>query len=200
MPNRSQKKKKKVRNSNKSEGILGPLVLYKVPKYIEKVHRFDLKQIVTLTSSVGGVLDTGTNFTNNPSSAQDWSSVAALFDSYRVRKMSIRFFPTYPANTTAVVFSPYYLVMDPDSSTTPLSSANSAIQYDNMVAVPLFETWAYESMFPLPMSTASNKVGWLDVGGVTATGGIYGYQAGLTVSTTYGTALVTFHVEFCDRR
>jgi hypothetical protein len=32
-------------------------------------------------------------FTDNPSQAQDWSSFAAMFDSYRVCAVKIRFIP-----------------------------------------------------------------------------------------------------------
>lgn len=165
--------------------------------------KFKLKAQATVTSDVAGVIKI--QLTDDPSGTLDWTSISALFDSYKVHTIKIKYFPYYPNDTSSfTLFSPMFMVFDPDHTTSPLTSVNDAIEYDSLKVKNMYKPWSYTARIPtitsLATATHIQKGGYVDIAGVKTTCGIYGYGTGFNISENYGILLYEFVVSGKDRR
>lgn len=164
---------------------------------------FKLRRIVSVDSSAGGVLQV--NATNDPSTFEDWTNVAALFDTYRVCAIKIKFIPSLPNDTSlSTGFFPLYVVGDSNSSSSPLTSDNVAIQYENMKVMNMYRPWKYYYYVPKQTAGASGVIyqqgGYRDMLDTTATAAVYSYGTGFDASTNYGKAILTHYITAKNRK
>jgi hypothetical protein len=155
-----------------------------------------------LSSSGGGVI-VG-HMDNNPSVAAEWSSIIALYDSFRVKSMAFEFIP-YLTFQTSNNYPSLAVCFDPDSASN-LSSFANAIGYDNFRALDLSKHWHYAAQPPRISSAAAltgaytvYENGFMDCATPPATSAILWYAAGATATTLYGTYVFHWEVEFVSR-
>lgn len=165
---------------------------------------FKCKLVVgSISSNAGGIISSGAS--NNPSSSGDWGSIAALFDSYRVCAMKVKFIPQLPNDTSAQTgYFPLYVTYDPDNGTNILGSADDAVQYENCKIVSVNRPWTYYAKCPrVSMSTTSVSIlqgGYIDSQSPLTSQGIWFYGTGFDASQAYGTLIVTWYVVARDRK
>lgn len=163
---------------------------------------FKLRATVPLVSDAGGAI--ADVLTNNPSATQDWPNISALFDSYKVCAIKVKFIPDKPNDTSTITsYKPFYMVHDPDDYGVPTSS-NQMIQYENVKIYNLYRPFSYYRRLSRQTSVGLGTVvlqgGYRDAGDVTATQSIKYYADGLDVSDNYGTFIVTLYVSAKNRR
>lgn len=168
---------------------------------VNKSYYIKLRQIDTVSADVTGAISL--SFTDDISSAQDISSVTALFDLFKVRGVKIKYFPRAPnstvSDTTPFSFAPLYTYVDTDSATIPATTAAAAIQYDNLVVKNMYRPWSRWARFP-SYTAANEPLGWQDLATIVAHGGLYAWGNGYTASNTYGYIVRTYYVLVKNRR
>lgn len=164
---------------------------------------FKLKQMVSMTASGLGVVDSGVN--DDPQNAQDWANVAALFDMYRVNAIKVKFIPS--GNTAEVgvtpPFQPLYAVYDPDSASQPLTAINDAIQYENCKFKNMYRPWTlYHKMNRTlgTLPTVRDNKGYSDIDNPQPTQGIWWYGINFPANVIVGTLLVTYYITAKGRK
>jgi len=161
-----------------------------------------LRGVFAVTSTGSGNIES--YFDNDASGLADFSNYAALYDSYKVKAVKIKFFPKLPNEVTATtLYAPMYYVMDWNTGTNPLTSNADALGYNNVRAVNMYKPWSLYMKFKKQsaVSTAVNVFnGWLPFTFTTATQGLYGYGSGFTSSITYGHIVVTKYLQFMNRK
>ncbi len=150
-----------------------------------------LRSLLVVSSSAGGVIDQVVD--NNPSGYQDWTSVAALWDDYRVLSLLIEYFPYNRYSKTTTNCKPWYSVFDRDS-TGALSSLNAAVQYESCKQVSVEDPWSRE----IKMSDVTDA-GFITTASPSATFCMKGYQNGYSASTSYGEFFVSMLVQVRGR-
>ena len=170
---------------------------------ISGVKRFKLKQRVdfnTNTASPGGVW--APIYTNDPSSQQDWSSIAALFDLYKVYAIKIHFIPRPPNNVfggvPSIVNAPVYFVYDANSIL-PLGAVNTAIQYDNMKSFGIQNVFKYFKYMLKNTATGGSVNGYLPTSAPVADMAILGYGDNFIANQPLGDVIITHYLK-CKNR
>jgi len=168
------------------------------------IRKFRLHQTVQATSDVSGQL--ALNYSvRNPSGAQDYSSIADLFDEYRVVGYQIQFFTYYPNGSSSTInYDGLMIAFDSDdSATTAPTSFAGVLGYENLKAYPLYKDWKHKiKSIPHYISTTATGAaspGWNRVGFECDNGRLLCYTSSLDSSTAYGRFLITFDVEFRTR-
>lgn len=162
---------------------------------------FKLRITATVASNGAGIISFA--YSNDPSGFRDWSSVAALYDEYVVKGMSFKFIPFLPNDTSTVTgYLPFYSVVDQNSATTPLSSINSAIEYENMKVFNMFRPWKLYRRYNKITGNGSTIVnnGYTPTADPTATACCAFYGEGFDVSTSYGSIIVTAYITARGRK
>lgn len=162
-------------------------------------------------SDAGGTVQNYLNMTdptkvlNGSGTVGDWTSFSALYDSYRIRGISVKYIPDFPNDTSVTTgFAPVYIVYDPDGA--PAFTVADFIQYENMKFKNLYKPWKYyhgvtKMINPSAQTTPTDlKGGWMDIAGPQSTSYVNWYAQGLDVSTIYGELLITYYVQFKTRR
>lgn len=166
-----------------------------------------LKMSTSITSTAGGKI---TNvFSNLPTSASEWSSCVALFDSYRVRSMQIDFVPGLLLSqaTTVTYAGPINVVFDPDS-TAALATLASALSHTNLRCMMPYKAWSYKVDNLPRVSSASAfagsftvfESGWLDTADPAGTSAIQLYAENYANSQLYGQIMTTYVIDFAVRK
>jgi len=124
----------------------------------------------------------------NPSGFSDWSSLAALYDEFRVLGAKIKFF-CQQQNSITVQSQPVTVVYDNDDATTAITSASGALDY--RLKRQFASIWD-NSTFPTLQATCysladqASGIGWSTTGSPAAYPHSFKvYSSGLTASTTY---------------
>jgi len=182
----------KNKNNNKSKKLqrpheLSPNVLATPSAYMDKIFQCargqdDTYSIVTIydataTTDVSGQLST--IFANNPTGYANWTSLAAVFDEYRVLGMDLTFEP-YQFNGALITQAPIVAVNDYDSSAA-LSGYVLAAQYSSYEEHAGGRAWTKRIL----MSGAENAA-FLGTASPTSTFWIKIWSAGNSVSTNIG--------------
>lgn len=89
----------------------------------------EFREIASITTG-GGVTTYSAAFANDPTGVPEWSSIAALFDGFRVLAMEIRYIPASYTGT-ALTGATLLCVLDYED-TTVLASQTAALQYDSV--------------------------------------------------------------------
>jgi hypothetical protein len=170
----------------------------------EGVHYFKIRYVGTMTSDAGGQIQAWLN--DDVSGYQDWSSLAALFDSYRVYALKLQFVPDLPNDTSTVTgYKPLYVIHDVDSSNVPGLTVSVAIQYENCKIYNMYRPWEHKTILAEQTSSGVASQGMLpggfkDIATTTASQCVTWTGTGFDVSTTYGTLVSTAYVMFKNRR
>lgn len=161
-----------------------------------------LRVAATVASNAGGVITFA--YSNNPSSYQDWSSVGNLYDEYKATGIKFQYIPYLPNDTSTVTgFLPLYSVYDPNSTSTPLTSINDAIQYENMKVYNMYRPWKRYVKLRTPVANAAtvvNSGGYMPTASGTATSCVAFYGEGFDISTSYGSIIVTIYLKLRNRK
>jgi len=170
------------------------------PQY---VHTIKLRNLVTITANVGGVIAGYWN--DNPSACYDWSSLASLFDLYRVESIKVKFIPQLPNDTSSTSgFFPLMVAFDQDSPATTPASKQELLEYENCKVKNMYMPWSIKYNVPRVAGTTTDvytdKDGFIDIGGVTAFSALRFYGDSFDVSQDYGDIIVELVVSFKNRR
>lgn len=215
MPNNNNKNKSKSRsrrpgrklrlmNSGPTPGSLtysGPAI----PRITEPGGSTYVLQLhyITALATGGGVTVLNPVFANDPSGSSEWSSCQALFDSYRVLAMELKFIPASYVGTgltggTLLIVSDY-------EDATALASQAAALQYDSVqlrnigtTTNPSAVGWRYG-----PWKARGNNMLWSSTltGMFTqAVGSIKCRADSLTATTGYGAIVLYWLVQFRGRQ
>lgn len=164
---------------------------------------FKLRFTTTLVTDPAGVF-TG-EFVDNPNQSLDFTNIAALFDTYKFCAMRIKYIPSFPNDTSSQhLYTPLYVVGDPND-TTPLTTTNQAIEYENMQVKDLQKPWKYYYKFPTAtiVSGAGTQVvlagGYRNVNSIVPARAIKMISTNLTASSTYGTFIVSMYLTVKNR-
>lgn len=170
---------------------------------------FKLKGTATLNSTAGGVISfyarlTQPDLFDGANPVQDWSNLVALYDSFRVNSVTLRYYPVAPNDPASVhTFAPVYSVLEPDSVASP-SSVASAIQYDSLRCHNMFAPWKDMRIVPkqlIPLAGTGIAQGdFLDLNATQVTGCVALYGTGFSISTGYGYLVCEYSVTFKNRR
>lgn len=172
---------------------------------------FKIRYTYEITSNASGEINNVVS-TSDPESAlggsgtyNDWTTLEALWDSYKVTGLRIQFSPYHPnggGGTATRAQRPLYMVQDRDD-TTALTSYDTAIQYDKVKIKALDKP--FDVFFKtLDKSSSGSPVGWLNVGNAgSATNRISSvkfWSEGLTASSDYGRVTLTMYIKCAGRR
>lgn len=160
-----------------------------------------LRVTATVSSNPGGQIII--NYTNNPSSLQDWTSISNLYDEYCVKAMAFKFIPFLPNDTsTTTGFFPLYSVIDQNSGSGILGSINDAIQYENMRVFNMYRPWKLYRRFSKVTGNSITIVnnGYMPTASPTATAVCSFYGEGFDISQSYGTIIVTAYITARNRK
>lgn len=165
---------------------------------------FKLRFQAQITSDAGGQIQGWYN--DDVSGYQDWASISALFDSYRVCALKLQFIPDLPNDTSTITgYKPFYVLHDPDSASVPTLTIASALQYENCKVFNMYRPWTYYRR--LAKQTSSGVAGqvmlaggYKDVAVTTASQSINFTGNGFDISTTYGQFILTAYIVAKNRR
>lgn len=140
-------------------------------------------------------------FTTSPSTSDDWNSIVALFDSYRVCAMKIKFVPTCPNDPSSTKYAPIYVYADVDENVTVAPSVPAMLEYENLKVKDATKPWQYYTKFPKVTATGTANInldGYLDTATPQATGSIVMYSTPLS-NIVYGYVIITWYVAVKNR-
>lgn len=164
---------------------------------------FKLKLVSTVTSDGTGLVKAGV--LDEPSAAQDWTNVAALFDQYRVNAIKLKFIPESNLGIIgSTSYAPLYIVHDPDEFVNPLTTVNSAIQYENCKFKNMYRPWTYYRKMAKTIAQTGAQTtdlkGYHDCDNPQPNQGIYWIGTGFPNSLALGTLLVTYYITAKGRK
>ncbi len=159
-------------------------------------HHYTIRLVVTGALAADGSGTVATTLGLNPSTYSEWSSVAALFDEFRVITGKFHFTPTNRYNRASTdVVRAVDVVFDNDSAPT-LASYNDAAEYANVKQEGQSDPYVYA--FRRPNITPSAY--WTDVSSpANSLGSVALYSAGNTNSIALGIYMMEIFVEFRGR-
>lgn len=147
---------------------------------------------------------TAANSAGYSNAVQDWSSLTALYDSYRVFGVKIKFTPDLPNNLSATTtYKAIYSYVDYDSPT-PVTTYNSVSEYENLKTYNLYRPFSRYVKVPKILNTgvASSVVtfGWMDIANPQPSGHVGFFVDAASLSTDWGQLTVTYYVGCKNRR
>lgn len=168
---------------------------------------FKVRYTQTLGSTGGGViqvpisLTSPENVVSGSGTVEDWSSITALFDNFKVCALKLRYIPSFPNNTSATTaFAPLYSAVDYDEVNTSscIGTIAEAINYENMKVHNMYRPWKrYWKVRKLAFP--GYAVGYNEVDTPYNIGQMCLYGEGFTASTTYGQLIITYYI-ICKSR
>lgn len=173
-----------------SIGYEGPIITKKDKEQIDTY--VVLLKLVSNLSSSGGSQITQT-FSSNPASAGDWSSLAAVWEEYRILGMRVKFRPDNRYSKTTTICRPGYAVVDRGSSAA-LGSIQAAANHESAKEVDLEDPWSIEAK----MNNA-DEASFISTASPQAFIWIKLWFEGLTASTEYGIIETAWRVQFRGR-
>jgi hypothetical protein len=161
-----------------------------------------------VTSNGGGIITL--NASDACSGSGEWSSFAAIFDSYRIRSMAVEFIPNLVLQGSASYTMPMFIMVFDADSTSQLSTTNYSAYtgHDTYRIMSLNEHWTYEVLnYPRYSSAAAitgaytiYENGFIDCSTVAGIGSIQGFATGASTSVNYGSYIIHWIVDFADRQ
>jgi hypothetical protein len=145
-----------------------------------------------LQATVGGVINTVVS--NDPTGYNDWSSVSAVWDEYRVLGMKMIYYPYNKYNEpTSTVVGPVFLVLDRDDGVAVASEA-LAINYESVKMKGLNEKWTFEGKM-----AGVTEATYITTASPVANMWIKTRADGVTISHSYGRYYIAALVQFRGR-
>lgn len=203
--NRARPRARQTKKKGNSDRIQASSGFGQVVRFPDNVYRTVLRSNGAQNTNGAGVISG--NMTNNPSGANLWSSFAALFDSYRVTKMTYEMIP-FQTYEYSINYPPLVYGYDEDASSFPsgITSMATALEYVNARIVPSSEH-SWFSVRPKPITSSAaftgaytvHEGGWLDT--ATPVGTCCAFAAMYSGSATqnYFTYILHWEVEFRNR-
>lgn len=188
-----------------------------IKRYLRKKAKLGLNAyklklpVQSVTSDVAGVINPAFS-TRIPSGALELTNFNALYDSYRVCAVKVKFIPYGPNDTTSTRdYQPLFGVHDPDdlSGTNTITSVNQILQYDNFKTFNLYKPWKwYFKVSKIMNGKQANGTddiitygrGLIDINTPCYTGNMCFYGIDYTPSTKYGNLIVTYYILYANRR
>lgn len=168
----------------------GPVITKKDKEQID-TYVVVLKLVGNLSSTAGGGI--AQTFSSNPSGAGDWSSLAAVWEEYRVLAMRLRFRPDNRYSKTTTICRPGYVVVDRGTSAA-LASIQAAANHESAKEVDLEDPWSIEAHM-----SNSNESSFIAVASPIALIWFKLWFDSLTASTEYGIYELSWRVQFRGR-
>jgi hypothetical protein len=166
--------------------IVPPLSKFSIPA-VKRVQR-----VTAVAASDGAGLLRG-SFGNNPSGGSDWSNWITTWTEYRVLGFEVEYIPafenSYPTSTAVGGLLVAYV--DRQSSASSPSSANQVLAYDGSKYVSM-----NKHLKIITKATGTNEMQWLNTASPSAWCSIRYCSTALSISTTYGTFVITWLIEF----
>lgn len=167
---------------------------------------FKIRKTQTLASDSLGGMELFSN--NGPHTGfQEWTSISALFDTYRAAAIKVKFIPQLPNDASTLTgYHPLYVFGDKDATVMPVTTVNEAIQYENMKPKNMFAPWKYYfrcgklSGVGNAANVRVNIGGWIDAATPFGHAAICGIGTGFDTSQTYGTLVWTLYLMAKNRR
>jgi hypothetical protein len=164
-----------------------------------KIYKRRLVLVGTITSTPAGSINTV--FSMNPSAATDWTSVATLYDEFRVVGCRLRLV-SRTQNTVTLGSNAVLIAFDNDDSTA-YSNYAEASEYQNVHMIPsLFNNGVtYDFKFSRPSSGKETSLSWADIGTPSGSlGAVKMWADSITASTNYFTYMFEWAIEFRGQR
>lgn len=188
--------------AKKKKGSVYPKRSRTISRFIKNRTIVKLRVVATIASNAGGIISF--SYTDDPSNFRDWSSVAALYDEYKVRGMKFQYYPYLPNDTSTITgFLPLFSVYDPNSTGTPLTSVNDAIEYENCRQHNMYRPWKRYFKFRRLAAVSGVVVGvggFIPTASPTASQIASFYGTGYDISTSYGTMVTTIYLTLRTRK
>lgn len=200
--NRRSRGKRNTSNASHANYSVGPIeksgVYQKgsVSLQQQKVYDFFLRTAVSGVTSSSSVI-TVTIALNDPSATTDWTSLAGLFDQYRVRTVHITWIPAQAAGGTDTV-RPLYIGVDYDSSSVGATTADQILQRGTTRIYNINQPIKHSIKMPI-MTEANNPLGWQDCATPIAQGVAQILSTGLATAAAYGSYIIEYDVQFKSR-
>jgi hypothetical protein len=153
----------------------------------------------TTTSTIGNVIANIYSFNPSSTGYSDWTSLAGLYDEFRVVGGSIKFFCSQQ-NSITVSSANVVCVYDNDDATTALTSYNGALDYSNKIQfASVWDNNRFPTLTATCYSLASpgTGVGWSTTGSPGAYPRSFKlYSSGLSASTQYFDVTILLCLQF----
>jgi len=153
-----------------------------------------------IASTAGGVINDV--FGNDPSSCNDWTSLAAVFGEYRVLGTMFEFYPQNKYSKSVVITRPVAVVVD-RSTSTPLTSYAAAADFSSFHMASMDDELKRGSRDHPPViarMSSTDEAAFRSTSSNVSTWWTKLYGDGLSASTTYGVNFVTYRVQFRARK
>ncbi len=158
----------------------------------EDCHTQVLTYTATLGSDATGTI--ATFFVNNITFANDWSSIAACYDEYRILGVRLEWFPYNRYSKVTTICVPLILSVDRTSTSVPASYAE-VMSYASAEKHSIEDPWTMECRM-----TGVEDAVFTPTGTAFTPFGFKCFGTGFTVSTTYGRYFYYWRVQFRGRK
>lgn len=166
--------------------------------------RICLRQQLTAATTAGGLVQSIYGNGQDPSGASNWAATKAMYDSYRVRAVSVTVNPIYNSAATggASFLPPLMSFFDEDSSGVAMSAISQAtcMAYDTVRVHPGDQPIKRFFRLPIPAQSVLGKpAGWLDTSvAAPATQGwsFNGFQSTGIAVGPWAVVTIEFFIEF----
>lgn len=191
----NRRRNRRPRSNNELSPWRGPIRLQTHSGLDAQIHRTNLSQVSSFSSTAGGIIASYEN-TQNVQFTTDWAAVGNLFQEYRVLGLQLHWEPHYnDTYSAALAQSAGAISVDHG----PVSS--SPISLDEVTQVQTYRVW--KSGKPLTLqwrARGSEELQWVPTSTTNNQGGFRWYISGLTNLTLYGKMYYTYLVEFRSRK
>lgn len=201
----------KLRNGkyNLKSHALGPLGLHAYSYNGIGIYTFPLTILGSrISTTAGGVAYNALSI--NPSAASNWSSLASLFDSFRIDSLDYAIIPLGLGTGSAAFASGVLAISVDDDTTGAPASVDDVLQYDNCWVgslinppgggqgyhVPPYHYKCAPSGSALTPATGTGLGHWTDIASVAATGSLQTALELAPVSSFAFVVVTTFYVQF----
>lgn len=194
---------RKKRFGKKAHRMFKTMLRQKTKRGNQIVAKIRTQEVISNTAA--NTLSTGV-FVNEVGNAQDWSSYDAIYDTFRVCAIKIKWIPYLNSTTALSAYSPMYVAWDLDHNTlATLDSVNEIIQYENCKFKNAYRPWTYFVKCPKIVSDGASFMfqgGYCDVNTYASLPGVIGvYNENPNgAGTALGNLIVTYYVSFKNRR
>ena len=138
---KTKRQKNKGSNTNPADSVIvynGPVKAPRAAAERATISTYVSWAPTTLVTSAGGVINTV--YSDDISTANDYASLAAVWDEYRVLAMEIRYCPITRYTGTLNPLFPGFVLIDRDDATA-IASASLAANYESADLVMLTDPW-----------------------------------------------------------
>jgi len=153
----------------------------------------------TIASSAGGIISPIYSSADPRTLSTDFSGFAALYSEYRVVGIHLKYYPKLFGAVDNVLITGL-----PVSTAMQTGTLSAATAYSDLIGADSLKKWAINQMFSFSArSSGADEMGFTPIGSDPATASTFcikSYASGYAASTTYGTIVTTYTVQFQNRQ